>query len=189
MTSDSAGPRFLSPEFHTRFFPGLLRDRLRRKRRDSGGTTFTSNTEMFVMLAVCLVLAMLGIPSALARGSVLGWVLTALGAGGTVLLVVQSAASQWGSRPTYDDFLFGVFFFLLVLGAVAGSLAGLEARSKGLAVLGGAVGAAGGYLLGIFAGLQLQRLGWIATTVNLLAGLAAIVLAAGALLILVLSLV
>jgi len=41
MTGETAPPKFLSLEFHARFFPRLLLDRLRRKGREPGGTTFT----------------------------------------------------------------------------------------------------------------------------------------------------
>ncbi len=182
MTADTVPPKFLSLDFHARFFPGLLRDRfLPRKNRETPGTTFTSTTEMIVMLAGCLILAAIGIPTAVSRGSIVGWILTALGVGGTILLFILSVAAQWGHRPSYDDFLAGIFFFFVSLGVPVGVAVGLETHSPWLGILAGLAGLLGGYVLGILAGLRLQHLGWIATIVNMLAGLAAIVTAAGAL--------
>jgi len=180
MTADAVPPKFLSLEFHARFFPGLLRDRyLRRVRSETPGTTFTSTTEMTVTLVVCLILAVIGIPSALTRGSIVGWILTALGVGGTVLLVILSVAGQWGTRPTYGDFLGGLFFFFVSLAVPAGVAVGMETHSPWLGILAGIAGLLAGYALGILAGLRMQHLGWIATIVNMLAGLAAIIVAAG----------
>ena len=64
MVPDNPAPKFLSIEFHTKFFPRILRDRLRRKKRESPGTTFTSTTEMMISFAVCLILCFIGIPLA-----------------------------------------------------------------------------------------------------------------------------
>jgi len=180
MTDETAPPKFLSLEFHARFFPRLLLDRLRRKGREGGGTTFTPNLEMYLVLAVCLVLAFIGLPMAWSRGSPAGWALTALGVGGVAFLVIQGVASRWGIRPGYDDFLVGVFFFFVALGVLIGIPVGMEAHSAGVGILAAAAGLAGGYLAGIFAGLALQRLGWIAAVIDMLAGLGAIILAGAA---------
>ncbi len=67
MTVDSIPPKFLSLEFHTRFFPRVLRDRLYRKEKGSEGTSFTSVMEMMIGLAVCVILAIIGLPFALPR--------------------------------------------------------------------------------------------------------------------------
>lgn len=188
MAADTVPPKFLSLEFHTRFFPRLLLDRFRRKRRETRGTTFTPNLEMFLILAASLILAMIGIPMAAARGSILGWVLALLGAAGSSLVVILSVGAQWGSRPCYDDFLAGVFSFFVAAGAASGVVVGLDAHSAGLGLLAGLAGLLGGYLLGILAGLALQYLGWIATILNMAAVFAAICLAGGALLVLLGSL-
>jgi hypothetical protein len=45
-------------------------------------------------------------------------------------------------------------------------------------------GLVGGYVLGIFAGLRLQHLGWLAVIMNMLAAFAAIILGATALILL-----
>jgi len=187
MTVDPVPPKVLSLEFHTRFFPQLLLDRyLRRKKKEAQGTTFTSTTEMFITLAVCLILALTGIPAALTKGSIIGWILSVIGVGGAILLLIMSVGAQWGSRPNYDDFLGGIFFFFVSLGALIGIPVGMDTHSPGLGILASLAGLPGGYLLGIIAGLKLQHLGWIATVVNMLAGFAAIVMAGGGLIMLLL---
>jgi hypothetical protein len=185
MATDMVHPRFLSLEFHTKFFPRLLRDRLHRKKKEEQGTSFTSTMELTITLAVCLILAVIGIPSALTRGSIVGWILSILGVGGLLALLILSMGSQWGHRPTYDDFLTGIFFFFVSLGIFIGIPVGMEYHSPWLGALASLVGLFGGYVLGIFAGMQLQHLGWIAIILNMLAGLAAIVVGGTALVMLI----
>jgi hypothetical protein len=181
MENQPVSPSFLSSEFHVRFLPGLLRARLRSHRRGKEGISFTSNLEMMVTLAVCVVLAIIGIPLALTQGSILGWILTIIGIGGICVLFIQSVGSQWGSRPTYDDFLVGIFFFFVSLGVFVGIPVGMEYHSALAGVIASTVGFLAGYALGVAAGLQLQRIGWIAVTVNMVAGFCAIILVATAL--------
>jgi hypothetical protein len=173
-------PGFLSFDFHLSFFPRLLGRRLRGKGKE-GGVTFTSTLEATILLAVCVVLAVIGLPSALARGSIAGWVLSVLGVGGTMVLFVWSVASAWGSRPEYDRFGVGIFFFFVALGLFVGVPVGLSHHSFPLGTLASLAGLVCGYLLGIFSGRQVQRLGWISVIIDMLAGLAAIGLAAAAL--------
>jgi hypothetical protein len=45
-----------------------------------------------------------------------------------------------------------------------------------LGILASLAGLVSGYLLGVIAGLQLQRLGWLAVVINMIAALAAIIL-------------
>jgi hypothetical protein len=129
-----------------------------------------------IALAVCLILAVIGIPSAWTRGSIVGWILGILGVGGLLAIFVLSVAAQWGSRPTYDDFLSGIFFFFVSLGILAGIPVGIDSHSPWLGVLASLAGLIGGYVLGIFAGMQLQHLGWIAVILGMLGGFAAIVM-------------
>jgi len=168
-------PKFLSVEYHTRFFTQVLRNRQHLKSRESQDTTFTSTTEMFISFAVCLILAIIGIPSA-AQGLIVGWILSIVGVGGIVALMILSVSGQWGERPTYDDFLKGVFFFFVSFGIFVGIPAGMESHSFWIGVSASLVGLVGGYALGIFAGMQLQRLGWFAIILNIIAAFAAIVL-------------
>jgi hypothetical protein len=175
MAADPILPKFLSLEFHTRFFPRVLRDRLCRKGKESEGTTFTSTMEMMILLAVCLMLAVIGIPSAVTRGSILGCILSVFGIGGTAALLISSVGSQWGTRPTYDSFLVGMFFFDLSLGILVGISIGMSYHSLLLGACASLAGLVAGYALGIFSGLWAQRLGWMAMAINALAGLAAII--------------
>jgi hypothetical protein len=142
---------------------------------ESQGTTFTSTMELFIIFAVCLILAIIGIPSAV-HGSVLGWILSILGVVGIVSLVILSVSSQWGERPTYDDFLKGVFFFFVSLGIFIGIPVGMESHSFRLGASASLAGLVAGYALGIVAGLQLQSLGWFAIILNMIAAFTAIVL-------------
>jgi hypothetical protein len=185
MTADPDTPKFLSLEFHTSFFPRLLWGRLRRKKKETQGTTFTSTMEMIIALAVCLILAVIGIPSALTRGSVVGWILSIIGVGGILALLIASVGAQWGNRPTYDNFLTGVFFFFVSLGILIGIPVGMGNSSPVLGVSVSLAGLLGGYMLGIFAGLRMQHLGWMALILNMVAGLAAIAMGGATLITLV----
>ena len=42
-----------------------------------------------------------------------------------MILVILSIGSQWGDRPTYSDFLAGVFFFFVCLGLFIGIPVGM----------------------------------------------------------------
>ena len=186
MGTDIIPPKFLSLEYHARFFPRLLRDRLRRKKREEQGTSFVSTMELIIALAVCVILAAIGIPSALNRGSIVGLILSIIGVGGVLAIFVVSVTAQWGNRPTYEDFLIGIFFFFVSLGIFIGIPVGMDNHSFWLGALASLGGLLGGYVLGIFAGLRLQHLGWMALIVDMLAGFAAIVMGVAALVILLL---
>jgi hypothetical protein len=165
----TSGQRFLSLAFHTRFFPGVLLKHLRPKgRAGSGFFTF----DHYVMLAVCLFLVIIATPKAGYQRSIVGWILFGFGMLGFVFLIVQSIAAQWRQRPSYDSFLAGFFFLFITLGLSAGIYAGTHQHSLALGLLAGAAGLISGYLLGIFAGFQFQRLGWLSVLLNLLAGVA-----------------
>jgi hypothetical protein len=185
MVPGNSIPRFFSLEFHTRFFPQVLRDRLHRKKREGQGVAFTSTTEMIIGLVVCLILAMIGIPSAWTQGSIVGWILSIIGVGGIVVLVIISIGGQWGDRPTYDDFLAGIFLFFICLGLFIGIPVGMDRNSFWLGLAASLAGLSGGYVLGIFAGLRLQHLGWLAVIINMLAAFAAIILIGTALVLLI----
>jgi hypothetical protein len=163
-------PKFLSFEFHTRYFPGMLLSRLRRSGRQKTG--FSSTMEHYIALAVCIILLMLGIPVAVSSGSIIGWIACGVGAAGTVALVINSILSRKGEPPSYDDFLAGVFFFFVFLGISCGVFVGMLQHSLIQGLLAGFAGLIAGYPTGILAGLWLQYLGWLSVAVNGLAGLA-----------------
>lgn len=162
-------PKFLSIEFHTRFFPALLRGRLLPGTRE--GTGFSSTFELYVLFGICVVLAVIGLPGAISRNSVIGWATGGIGAAGTVALIINSIISC-NTPPSFDRFLTAVFFFFVMLGISAGIFAGSLQHSLARGLVAGSGGLIAGYLLGILAGLWLQRLGWLASLVNGLAGLA-----------------
>ena len=162
-------PKFLSFAFHAGFFPALLRGRLRPRERV--GTGFTSIVEFYVSLAFCFILVMIGIPKAVSDRSIIGWVVGGIGAAGIVALLIHSICSH-KDPPSFDCFLIGVFFFFVVTGISAGVFFGTLEHSLPLGLLVGSGGLIAGYLLGILAGLWFQYLGWLASVVNGLAGLA-----------------
>lgn len=167
---EDSRPRFFSIEFHTGFFPRLLSGYIRPNEQRSAG--FNSTMELYILLAVCLILVISGGPAAINRGSIIGWIVSGTGAAGIITMFINSVALGIKTRPTYDVFLRGIFFFFLVLGLSAGVFTGTLEHSflKGLAV--GAAGVIAGYLLGIMGGLWLQYLGWLADILNMLAFLA-----------------
>lgn len=181
----SIPPRFLSLEFHTRFFPRFIRDRFRSMRRQREGVSFPPVLEMFLTLAVSFVLALIGVPLALNQGSILGWILTVIGVGGIILLFIQSVGSQWGSRPTYDDFLAGIYFLLVSLGIIIGIVIGMDHHAPVAGVVISIGGFIAGHVIGIGASLQMQRLGWIAVIINMLAGFGAICVGGGTIIMLI----
>jgi hypothetical protein len=139
---------------------------------------------MIITFALCLILTVIGIPLAWNQGSVVGWILSIVGIGGIVGLVILSVAGQWGDRPTYDHFLIGIFLFFVSLGVFIGIPIGISRHSFCFGVSVSLAGLVGGYVLGIFAGLRLQHLGWLAVIMNMLAAFAAIILGATALILL-----
>jgi len=163
-------PRFLSIEFHIRFFPVLLWNRIRRIERS--GTGFSSIIELNIASAVSVFLIAVGTSYSLSHKSALGWVAGGLGAVGMLILLIHSISSV--RKPTsYDRFLAGAFFLFVVFGLNGGIFAGTLYPSPMISLLMGSLGLLAGYLLGILAGLFLQYLGWLASMVSGLAGLAA----------------
>ncbi len=167
MTQDPQ-PRFLSLAFHTRFFPRVLLNRLRPRGR-AGSRFYTF--DHFVTLAVCLFLVVIATPKAGHHRSTIGWMLLGIGSLGLLALLIQSIASQCRQRPSYDSFLVGFFFLFITLGLTAGFYVGTRQSSLVQGLLAGAAGSFAGYLLGILAGLQFQRLGWLAALLNVLVGI------------------
>lgn len=175
MSENPVVPSLLSPEFHLKFFPQLLWSRLRTGKTRSGGSGFNHNMEFIIVLFLCLILAAIGLPSALSRGSVVGWILSILGVGGILVSFIFSIFSSVGTKPSYDDFLIGTFFFFIFLGLTAGLFVGkIGHHPLSWCLLSGALGLFLGYSAGILAGLWFQCLGWLAVMLDMLAGLAII---------------
>jgi hypothetical protein len=156
-------PEFWSLEFHTRFFPALLRSRLTPRER--AGSGFTSSLEKYFLIILSLIFIVFGIPGAILRHSVIGWIAVAIGFAGIIALIINSIFSR-ESSPDYEQFLWGVFFFFVIMGLSAGIFAGSLNHSLLLGIVIGAAGIIAGYFIGIAAGLWFQYLGWLASLVN-----------------------
>ena len=168
-------PKFLSLSFHTRFFPSLVWRRL-RPRAPSPGSPFANHIpiELPVVMVICLALLLGGLPSALERGSLIGWTAVVLGFLGAAALVVQSVRAEAGTRPSFETFRLGVFVFFLTLGLTLGLALGTGRHGWALKAFAAVDGLLAGYLLGIGAGLGVQYLGWIGAWIELAAGLGAV---------------
>jgi hypothetical protein len=153
-------PSILSPEFHLRFLPAVLWRRLGRKKE--GRTGFSSHLEFMIGL---------GMPKALKPGSIVGWIVAVLGMAGILALAIISIRNQWCTRPSYDEFLPGAFFFFIFLGLTAGFIFG-ETVGKWLIVVGMNLG----YLLGIAAGVAFQYLGWLSIILDVLFWIAVVLM-------------
>jgi hypothetical protein len=165
-------PSMLSWEFHSAFFPRLLWSRLVPKKKTGEGTSFSSNMELTVALFVCLILLALGAPMAVRHNSLVGWIIGGAGMAGILFIFISSVVAQRGTRPTYDGFLIGIFFFFVFLGITAGLFWGsINHYSHGVETIAAALGLLAGYITGIFGGLWAQYLGWVSGLLNGLAGL------------------
>lgn len=169
MTGTLAPPSILSLEFHLRFFPRALWRRLGRKREERTG--FSSNLEFTIGLGLCIFLIALGIPMALKQASIVGWIVSLLGIAGILAVIIINIRDQWGTRPSYDEFLPGTFFFFIFLGLTAGLVFG-ETAGRWL----GIVGMILGYFVGIAAGLIFQYLGWLSTILDALFWIAVVLM-------------
>lgn len=87
-------------------------------------------------------------------------------------LAVNSVTSRT-APPSYARFLTGVFFCFVALGMSAGIFTGALYHSFMTALFLGSAGLMAGYFFGILAGLWFQYLGWLSSTVDGIAGLAA----------------
>jgi len=167
---DNKLPNLLSIEFHTRFFPGFLWNRLRSKERRGSG--FNSSFELYIALIICVILVTVGIPPAVYSRSIAGWISSGIGAAGILAMIIHSIASSFGESPSINDFLVGFFFFFLTAGLTAGIfISSLEHYPFFQSLLISAAGLIAGYALGILAGFGLQYIGWLAALLDPLAGL------------------
>lgn len=177
MTNEVKSPKFLSWEFHFRFFPRLLASRMRPKKRQGTGFVHSGIMEGMILLAVCGILLASGLPSVLNGGAIAGWIMSILGAGGILAIFIASAYAQRGVKPSYDHFFFGIFFFFVTLGTLGGIIAGIYLHLPWIEVMTGAAGFCSGYLIGLLAGQWLQYLGVISGVLDALAYFGAVVAA------------
>jgi len=160
-------PNFFSLAFHTKFFPALLWRRLRPKREEYQ-FPFQNHfpIELMILLAGSAILLAVGIPN---RSSIIGWIMVGFGMAGIIALFIHSILSEVGTRPSFAAFRPIIFSFFVVSGITAGSFFGFVEHSSWLAVFGGLTGFLVGYVVGIFAGLWLQYLGWVGGIFDVLA--------------------
>ncbi len=158
-------PKFLSAEFHLKFFPALVWSFLKSK-RERGPFVPYGFMETLIGTAVCFILIAIGIPSVLKNNSILGWILTGIGIAGFLFVLGLNMSARLKIPPSYDDFLIGIFFFFIALGFTSGVMVGTLNHSLLLGLCASAVGFSAGYLIGIFAGLFMQYLGHIAVILN-----------------------
>ena len=164
-------PGFFTTAYHLRFFPAVLRARL-RPRPPRGGFGNHALLELPIILAVSTVLLALGVPRVVDQpASISGIVLVLLGAAGIIAMLAVSIRAGLSTPVTYDEFEPFVFLFMLLLGATAALFFArmiwkLPAGLTWALVIAGLVP---GYLAGIAAGLFSQILGPLKATLGILA--------------------
>ncbi|MBM3250376.1 MAG: hypothetical protein FJZ09_06010 [Candidatus Omnitrophica bacterium] len=168
-------PGILSLRFHIKFFPEVLRRCfLRRKSKGQEYQSPFANhfpIEFTLAIIFCVVLLVAGLPGLIGKRSLISGAMSLLGAGGLIAMLVSSIRSEnknraeLGGRYTFDYFVTGVFLFFLLLGLSAGISLGYLKGSPAQMVLYGLTGIAAGYIVGLFAGIGINYLGWFGTYV------------------------
>lgn len=160
-------PKFFSLEFHKDFFPEVLRQvYLRRKKQSLGYQSPFANhnhPEVTILIVLCVVLAVIGLPSLINRHSLSGGIMAVLGLGGFSAMFISSLRSVAGQRYSFNDFSPAIFLFFLMIGITAGLSAGFISESRWLGIYGSILGLIVGYIAGIYAGVGINYLGWIGT--------------------------
>ena len=168
MDSNAISPKFLSLEFHVKFFLPMLLSRLRPRKRE--GTSFSPlPLDAILALAFCFILVIIGMPYALSHKSIIGWVVGGIGGVGMLVLFGYSIYIHWEEQPSFDCFLTGIFFFFVTLGITTGIFIGAQEHSFLKGLVSGSACLLAGYVLGIYAGLWFQRLAMLALLLNVLA--------------------
>ncbi len=172
-------PTFLSWAFHLKFFPSILWRLLWPKKTElgpplSGHLVNHVPMEFTILTILSAGAALFGFMAVIGNNSILGWVFGITGIGGFMALLVSSIRFQAGTRPSYESFSIAFFCFFLTLGIAIGIFIGALEHSRSLGLICCFAGLLPGYVSGIFAGLWIQRLGWIAKFLEMLAGVAII---------------
>ena len=157
--SETPAPSMLSAQFHLRFFPALLKNRFGNNVAVSR-TTFVSSTFMQSMVVLFGAIAAASVGATLYPG-IAGWLLLGLAAAGVLFVLVTSILEMRGVAPSFEAFLFPLFFFCLALGLAVGVLTGLR-ESTLFKLAHACAGVALGYWVGLLVGLHGQRLGFFA---------------------------
>jgi len=166
----AAPPPLSSVAYHLHFLPRVVVHRLEEYRQRSREQGFRSHAqpELPLVIFACLLLVIFGLPPALARGSIGGWVSALLGLGGFAALLGWSIAGEtrWrreeGHRYGYAEFMPSVFFFCILAGGSAGLIGGGVVTEQPLVgYLLSLPGLALGYLAGVFAARWIHALGFM----------------------------
>lgn len=178
-------PGFFTAAYHFQFLPRVIAYRLGQYRRRERPSGFGGHVQLEIPLVIfaCVLLMVFGLPPALQRGSLGGWISTVLGAGAFIALMGWSIYDEWrwrkedGRRYGYADFMPSVFFFCVLAGFSTGLIAGgIFTNDPHLGYLWAPSGLVLGYLAGLFAGRWVHALGFIKTWFIYLAVLGLIVL-------------
>lgn len=156
-------PSFFSVEFHTRFFPALIRARMNPKNENQ--TVFVPHNYLQAGIALLLftTLLIIGLAS-LTTMPLIGYGGSIIGGIGIITVFGYSIYIYRGIKPSYDTFLFGVFAVCVAFGITTGIF--ITAIGWHTPVLwriaGGIAGLIAGYCAGIWGGLYMQKLGFVA---------------------------
>ena len=171
MEEKSTTPPFFSVDFHVKFFPALLL-RLLHSQNRKYESTFAGHIslELPVMTVVSLALGIYGFATVIGSGTILGWVCGIAGLGGFSYLLTSSIRSTLGMHPSFDYFRTIIFLFFVFLGFTIGLEMGFVYHSaSGIKFIVSLTGLILGYVTGIFAGLWVQKLGWMASLLDIIA--------------------
>ncbi len=165
-------PKFLSFDFHLKFFPSLLWRRVRPS-EEKYRSPFAGHLplEFTIVTFLSVGAAVWGFTAACEKGSISGWIFGILGSAVFVALLINSIVSSAGTPPTYESFRVEIFLFLVFLGVTAGLMLGRLgfSHSGWKLMLCGFAGLFPGYGAGILGGLWIQRLGWMSAFLDYLA--------------------
>lgn len=171
MNETNKPPMFFSLEFHTSFFPALLRRLLHPEKRKYESTFAGHIALEYPVLAVISIIAgIYGTASALGSGSIIGWVCGVIGSGGFLYLLISSIRSCRKIDPSFEYFRVIIFLFFVILGINIGLEVGtIYHLSHGFRIITVLAGFIMGYIAGIAGGFWSQYLGWIASLLDIIA--------------------
>src|SRR5438552_3766235 len=103
-------PPFLSVQFHLRYFPSLIWQRMKPRAEERRSSSFANHgsLEYVVLTMVCAGVIAFGLPAAL-RGSAIGWAAAGLGSLGLIGLLIGSVLGARGAYAGFGDFRAPVF--------------------------------------------------------------------------------
>lgn len=170
MNETNKPPRFFSLEFHTSFFPALLGRVLHPEKRKHE-SIFAGHIalEYPVLAAISIITGVYGMIEIIDSGSITGWVCAILGSGGFIYFLCNSIHSGVQIRPSFENFRAIIFFFFMILGMTIGLEIGIVCKiSDGFRIIPALAGLFLGYFSGIGGGLWVQKLGWMASLLDII---------------------